>query len=90
MCHIKSGTQIEELYDVQNIVTACILRSQQPFSIPSLTQVVKDSCNGSKISISDQQISELVQDTTCALQRIKLITAYNGQYFSFPQNSIGK
>lgn len=84
MCRIKSGAQIEEIYDVQNIVTACILRSPRPYSIRGLTQTVKRRCKGSSINITEKQIEELVRDTTFAFQRIKLVTAYNGQYYAYP------
>lgn len=84
MCRIKSGAQIKEIYDVQNIVTACILRSPRPYSIPGLTQTVKKMCRGSSINITETQIEKLVRDTTMAFQRIKLVTAYNGQYYAYP------
>lgn len=87
MCRIKSGTQIKEIYDVQNIVTACILRSSQPYSIPGLSQTVKEKCRGSSIDITDALIERLVIETTMAFQRIKLITAYNGQYYAYPVES---
>ena len=87
MCRIKFGTQIAEIYDVQNIVTACILRSSQPYSIPELSQTVKEKCKGSSIAITDTLIERLVNDTTMAFQRIKLITAYNGQYYAYPVES---
>lgn len=87
MCRIKSGTQIEEIYDVQNIVTACILRSSRPYSIPELSKTVKAKCEGSSIDITDAQIERLVNDTTMAFQRINLITAYNGQYYAYPVES---
>ena len=84
MCRIKSGAQIEGIYDVQNIVTACILRSPRPYRIQELAQTVKQICIGSRINITERQIEELVRDTTFAFQRIKLITAYNGQYYAYP------
>jgi len=84
MCRIKSGAQIKEIYDVQNIVTACILRSSRPYSISGLTQTVKNTCSGSSINITETQIEKLVRDTTMAFQRIKLVTAYNGQYYAYP------
>lgn len=84
MCRIKSGAQIREIYDVQNIVTACILRSSRPYSISGLTQTVKNACRGSSINITETQIEKLVRDTTMAFQRIKLVTAYNGQYYAYP------
>jgi len=38
MCRIKTGTQITKLSDIQNLVTAYILRSQQPYTIAGLSQ----------------------------------------------------
>ena len=63
MCRVKTGAQITEMHDVQNLVTASILRSQQPYSISTLSQKVMDSCRGSNVLISEKQITELVKET---------------------------
>lgn len=84
MCRIKTGAQITELSDVQNLVTACILRSQQPCTIADLSQKVLHSCEGSNLSISDNQVIELVRDTTMALLRSKYISVNAGHYFAKP------
>lgn len=84
MCRIKTGAQITELSDVQNLVTACILRSQQPCTIADLSQKVLHSCEGSNLTISDSQVIELVRDTTIALLRSKYISVNAGHYFAKP------
>lgn len=84
MCRIKTGTQITKLSDIQNLVTAYILRSQQPYTIAGLSQKVLHSCEGSYFSISDSQVVDLVRDTTIALLRSKYISANSGHYFATP------
>ena len=38
MANIKSGAEIKEMYDVQNIVTACILGSQISFTTSEMVK----------------------------------------------------
>lgn len=87
MCRIKTGAQITELSDIQNLVTACILRAQQPYTIADLSQKVLLSCRGSVFPISDDQVIDLVRDTTTALLRSKYISANAGHYFARPISS---
>lgn len=84
MCRIKTGAQITELSDIQNVVTACILRSQQPYTIADLSQKVLRFCEGSDFSISDNQVIDLVRDTTIALLRSRYISVNAGRYFAKP------
>lgn len=84
MCRVKMGAQISGMHDVQNLVTACILRSQNPFSISGLTETVMEWCQGSNISISDTQVEEMVSETTMAFLRIKLVSANADHYFAYP------
>lgn len=88
MCRVKTGAQITEMYDVQNLVTASILRSQQPYSIAALSREIVDSCTGANIPISDRQITELVRDTTMALLRAKYISSNAGCYYAEPIASL--
>lgn len=87
MCRVKTGAQITEMHDVQNLVTASILRSQQPYSISTLSQKVMDSCRGSNVLISEKQITELVKETTIALLRAKYISSNAGRYYAQPVTS---
>ena len=84
MANIKSGEEIKEMYDVQNIVTACILGAEKPFRCYEMVKIVEQKCEGSSIKITSEQIQEVVQDTIVAFQRITLVTAYNGQYYAYP------
>lgn len=84
MCRVKTGSQITGLHDVQNLVTACILRSASPFSIVGLTEKVMKACEGSNILITNSQVSKMVRDTTTAFLRIKLISANAGRYYAYP------
>lgn len=84
MCRIKTGSQITGLHDVQNLVTACILRSSRPFSIAGLTKEVMASCEGSNVSITNSEVDKMVKDTTMAFLRIKLISANAGRYYAYP------
>jgi hypothetical protein len=81
MCKIKTGNQITEMHDIQNLITAYILRSKQPYSISSLTNQVMIACRGSKLPITEYQIKTMVQDTTIALLRTKYISSNSGNYF---------
>ena len=87
MCRVKTGAQITEMHDVQNLVTASILSSQQPYSISTLSQKVMDSCRGSNVLISEKQITELVKETTIALLRAKYISSNAGRYYAQPVTS---
>lgn len=84
MCKVKTGTQITEMHDIQNLVTARILRSKTPYQIRTLSKEIMDSCIGSKLVITNNQIEELVQDTTMALLRAKYISSDAGYYYVRP------
>lgn len=81
MCKIKTGAQITKMSDVQNLVTACILRSKKPYTIPALTRKVIRSCNGCTFTLSDAQIQTLVIATTTALLRSKYLSVNSGHYY---------
>lgn len=84
MCRIKTGTEITQMHEVQNLVTAYILRSKTPYTISNLTDRVFHSCAGSSLLISETQIREMVKETTLALLRAKYITSNAGYYYACP------
>lgn len=88
MCRVKTGVQIREIHDIQNLVTANILRSQQPYSIADLSKKIMQSCIGAAFPVSDRQIVELVHDTTMALLRAKYISSSEGCYYAEPIASL--
>ncbi|MBQ8625949.1 MAG: hypothetical protein IJ419_07305 [Agathobacter sp.] len=86
MANIKSGADIKEMYDVQNIVSACILRAAEPLTIPELVQNTQKLCEGSTIQLTNNQLQEMVEDTVSAFRRINLVTACNGKYYAYPRD----
>lgn len=82
MCKVKTGAQITEIHDIQNLVTARILRSKTPYQIRTLSKEIMDSCSGSELAITSHQIEELVRDTTMALLRAKYIFSDAGYYYT--------
>ncbi|MBQ8044496.1 MAG: hypothetical protein IJ272_10220 [Clostridia bacterium] len=88
MANIKSRQEIKEMYDVQNIVTACILGSQTPFTEPEMVKNVEEKLEGSSIKITQKEVQELVEGTIMSFRRIKLVTVCNGKYFAYPTDSM--
>lgn len=86
MANIKSGADIKEICDVQNIVTACILRAEKPSTISELVGTVQNLCRGSSIKMSHSQLRNMVEDTIAAFRRINLVTAREGKYYAYPRN----
>ena len=84
MCRIKTGKEITQIHEVQNLITAYILRSKEPYVIPSISDAVEHSCQGSDLSIPKDQIIEMVQETTMTLLRAKFISLHSGQYYVLP------
>lgn len=87
MCQVKTGVQIKSLTDVQNVVTASILRSHVPFSIPVVSATIINSCRGSSLPLTDSQITAIVKETTNALLRSRYITTKAGFYYACPSLS---
>ena len=88
MANIKSGAEIKEMYDVQNIVTTCILGSQTTFTAHEMVKTVEEKLKGGSIKITKKEVQELVEDTILSFRRIKLISACNGKYFAYPTDSM--
>ena len=84
MARIKYGANIKDMCDVQNVVTACILRAREPLTISELVREVCWACVDSSVELSVGQLTEMVEDTITALRRVGLVAAYDGKYFSYP------
>lgn len=84
MCRIKMGAEITQIHEVQNLVTAYILRAKTPYTISRLSDRVIRSCAGSTLTITENQIRQMVEDTTLALLRAKYISSNDGYYYAYP------
>ena len=82
MCKVKTGKQITEMRDVQNLITASIFRAAYPYSIQSMIKEISRSCRGARIQITYEQIREMVEDTTTVFLRAGFISVRLGYYFA--------
>lgn len=90
MANTKSGANIREEYDVQNIVTAVILGAQEPMTAPEITDEALSRCEGSEFAVTRQFVHNMVEETLMALQRVRACTCCNGKYYAYPNMGIGK
>lgn len=88
MANTKSGANIREEYDVQNIVTAVILSAECPLTADEITERVMERCEGSTYPMTREAIYEMVGDTLTALQRVRACTCHNGKYYAYPSMGI--
>lgn len=88
MCKIKIGKDITQIHEVQNLITAYILSSKVPYTISQISKKIMRSCLESNLIITEEQIKEMVIDTTIALLRAKYITSNSGYYYALPIASI--
>ena len=89
MANTKSGTNIREEYDVQNIVTAVILSAECPLTADEITERVMERCEGSTYPMTRESTCEMIEDTLTALQRVRACTCCNGKYCAYPNMGIG-
>lgn len=88
MCQIKIGAQLTDEIDLQNLITATILKEQEPYSIQELSLKVQDNCKGSTLNVSSEEISEKVRKTTMDFLRCDYLDCFEKKYFLKPPASI--
>lgn len=81
MCTIKTGVDIQDEHDLQNLVTSHIIRAREPFAISNMVDKVMESCEGSLLNIADKYIRHLVTTTTYALLRCDYLDCDGEQYY---------
>ena len=81
MCRVKKGAQLTSDSDLQNLVTATILRSTEPYSVESLTVKIQLDCEGSPLQITPQKISELVNVTSSTFLRYEFLDCFERKYY---------
>ncbi len=81
MCRVKKGAQLTSDSDLQNLVTATILRSTEPYSVESLTIKIQLDCEGSPLQITPKKISELVNDTSTTFLRYEFLDCFERKYY---------
>ena len=81
MCRVKTGAQLTSDSDLQNLITATILRSTEPYSVESLTLQIQDDCVGSPLNITTKKIYELVNDTSATFLRYEFLDCVDRRYY---------
>lgn len=81
MCRVKTGAQLTSDSDLQNLITATILRATEPYSLESLTLQIQDDCEGSPLHISTKKIYELVNDTSATFLRYEFLDCFEMKYY---------
>lgn len=78
---IKIGNDIHNEQDVQNLITAIILRQRGEFTKQYLIKTVKHFLPAFEI-VNDNQIKEMINDTLIMLSKYGKIRHQNGSYYS--------
>lgn len=73
MCNIKTGSEIESLSDLQNLITSELLRLERSSTVSAITNRVEKLCKGSQISIPTSEILGMVDETTQILLKYDYI-----------------
>jgi hypothetical protein len=82
MCKVKIGKDIICKSDLQNLITASILRESEPYSIKSMLSKVENECEGSPLEISQKDIEELINNTTLSLLRCEYLDSIDNKFYS--------
>lgn len=82
MCQIKKGTEITQMYDVQNLITSCIFRMHDSYTVEEVSNQVVQLCQGSKLPLSKQEINKLVKETITTLLRSQYVFGNSGRYYT--------
>lgn len=84
MCKVKSGTQIKNRQDIQNLVIGIIFRQRMAYRIDDILNIVLYYTGNSQYSISEEDLYDNIADTLdmlCVRNRIK---CKNGVYTPMP------
>lgn len=88
MCKVKSGIQIQNRQDVQNLVIGIIFRQCIPYKMDELLDTISFYMKDSQYNISEEDLYYMVSDSLdmlCIRNRIK---CQDGVYTSQPYKAI--
>jgi hypothetical protein len=84
MCKVKSGVQLKNKEDVQNLVIGIIFRQQTKYTMKDICATVQYFLQDTQIEISQKNVVRIVEDNLDLLNRRGKIYCRNGCYT--PQN----
>lgn len=90
MCHIKTNEKIENTQDVQNLITAVILRQRGRFTRRYLLKAVRHYLTRSKVeNIRDNLIIEMIDDSLEVFGRYEKVKYSEGKYHLSSKYMVG-
>ncbi len=84
MCKVKSGSQIKNQQDIQNLIVGIIFRQRAPYQIDDILNIVLYYTKNSQYNISEDDLYYTISDTLdmlCVRNRVK---CKNGVYTPLP------
>lgn len=84
MCNVKSGVQIKNRQDVQNLIIGIIFRQTAPYKIDDIINIVVHCMKNSLYHVSEDDLYYIVSDTLDMLYIRNRIKCKNGVYSSLP------
>ena len=84
MCKVKSGAQIKNQQDVQNLIVGIIFRQTGTYQIDDILNIVLYYMKDSPYNISEDDLYYIISDTLDMLYIRNRIKCKNGVYTSSP------
>lgn len=80
MCKVKSGVELENKEDVQNLVIGIIFRQQERYTMKDICSTVRYFLQGTEIEMSQRYLTKIVEENLDLLNRRGKIYCRNGCY----------
>lgn len=84
MCKVKSGTQIKNQQDIQNLVVGIIFRQRVAYRIDDILNIVLYHTKNSQYCVSEEDLYYNISDTLDMLCTRNRIRCKNGVYTPMP------
>ena len=83
MCRVKTGNEIHTEQDVQNLVTAIILRQRGRYTKPYLVKATKKYLPAPEVRVvvDDNQVKGMIDNTLAVLHKVGKVRQRNGIYY---------
>ena len=80
MAIVKYGADIKNKGDLQNLITGLILRMRKPYTLAYMVLLVAKYNRGSKVVISQAELTKMVDETLDLFQRNDIVRCMDGEY----------
>ena len=83
---VKTGSEIKNFADIENLVVSLIFRMEESFSAKQLFESTKKYIDGSEITYSKFDIEKIIDNKLDLLQRYNHVSCCNGKYKTMSAN----